>query len=57
MGQAKKSAALSHKGSLLEDRVSTLIAKIVHLEECDLYMIEFIEVMSGKLSCKLSGAP
>jgi hypothetical protein len=57
MGQAEKSAALSQKVSLLEDRVSALIAIIVHLEEYDLYMIEVTEATSGQLSCNLSGAP
>jgi hypothetical protein len=57
MGQAKKSAALSQKVYLLEDRVSALIAIIVHLEEYDLYMIEVIEATSGQLSCNLSRAP
>jgi hypothetical protein len=56
-GQAKKSVVLSQKVSLLEDQVSTLTTKIVHLKECDLYMIEVIEAVSGQLSCKLSGAP
>jgi hypothetical protein len=57
MRQAEKSAALSQKVSLLEDQVSALIAKVVHLEECDLYMIEVLEAATGQLSCKLSKAP
>jgi hypothetical protein len=48
---------LSQKVSLLEDEVSALMAKIVHLEECDLYMAEVIEAASGQLSCKLPGGP
>jgi hypothetical protein len=47
MGQAKKSAALSPKASLLEGQVSILMSKVVHLEECDLYMMEIIEAASG----------
>jgi hypothetical protein len=54
MPQAKKSAMLSQRISLLEDKISDLTAKIVHLEECNLYMIEVIEAASGPLSCKLS---
>jgi hypothetical protein len=57
MGQDEKSAALSQKVSLLEEQVSILMAKVVHLEESDLYMIEIIEAVSGHLSCKLLGAP
>jgi hypothetical protein len=57
MGQAKKAAALSLKVSLLEDQVSTLTVKIVHLEECDLYMTEVIEAASEQLQCKLLGVP
>jgi hypothetical protein len=49
MGQAKKAVALSQKVSLLKDQVSALLVEIVHLEECDLYMIEVIEAASGQL--------
>jgi hypothetical protein len=37
--------------------MSALVAKITHLEECDLYMTEVIEEESEQLSCKLLGAP
>jgi hypothetical protein len=47
MGQAKKSVALSPKASILEEQVSILMSKVVHLEECDLYTMEIIEAASG----------
>jgi hypothetical protein len=56
MEQAKKLAALSQKVSSLEGQLSALMAKIVHLKECDLYLIEIIEAASEQLSCKLLGA-
>jgi hypothetical protein len=57
MGQGKKATASSQKISLLEDQLFALMDKIVHLEECNLYMIKVIEAASGQLSCKLLGAP
>jgi hypothetical protein len=57
MEQAKKSAALSQKVSSLEGQLSALIAKVVHLEECDLYMTEIIKAASEQLSCKFLRAP
>jgi hypothetical protein len=50
-------SALSQKVSSLENQMSALMAKIAHLEECDLYMTEIIEAASEQLSCKLLGAP
>jgi hypothetical protein len=57
MEQAKKSAALSQKVSSFEGQLSALMAKVVHLEECDLYTTEIIKAASQQLSCKLLGAP
>jgi hypothetical protein len=50
MGQAEKAATSSQKVSLLEDQLFALMNKIVHLEECNLYMIKVIEAASGQLS-------
>jgi hypothetical protein len=36
MDQAKKSSALSQKVSSQDDQLSVFMAKIVHLEECNL---------------------
>jgi hypothetical protein len=57
MGQAEKSAALSQKVSSLEDQMSILMAKVVQLKECDLYITEIIEAASEQLQCKSLGAP
>jgi hypothetical protein len=57
MDQVKKSAALSKKVSSLEDQMSVLMAKVVQLEECDLYMTEIIEAASEQLQCKSLGSP
>jgi hypothetical protein len=57
IGQAEKSAALSQKVSLFEDQMSVLMAKVVQLEECDLYMTEIVEAASEQLQCKSLGAP
>jgi hypothetical protein len=43
MEQAKKSSDLLKKVSSLEDQMSILIAKIVQIEECDVYMTEIIK--------------
>jgi hypothetical protein len=37
--------------------MSSLVARITHLEECDLYMTKVIKAASEQLSCKLLGAP
>jgi hypothetical protein len=52
MDQAKKSSALSEKVSSLGDQMSILMAKVVQLEECDLYMTKIIEAASEQLQCK-----
>jgi hypothetical protein len=43
MDQAGKSFGLLKKVSSLESQVSDLVAKIVHLEECDAFLIGIIE--------------
>jgi hypothetical protein len=57
MDQAKKSSALTKKVSSLEDQLSVLMARVVQLEECNLYMTEIIEAVSEQLQCKLLRAP
>jgi Ulp1 family protease len=41
--QARKSFGLMKQVSSLESQMSDLMAKIVHLEECDSFLIEVIE--------------
>jgi hypothetical protein len=43
MDQAGKSFGLMKRVSSLESQVSDLMAKIVHLEECDSFLVEIIE--------------
>jgi hypothetical protein len=43
MDQAGKSFGSMKKMSSFESQVSDLMAKIVHLEECDAFLIEIIE--------------
>jgi hypothetical protein len=42
--QAGKSFDLMKRVSLLENQVSDLMAKIIHLEECDSFLIGIIEL-------------
>jgi hypothetical protein len=57
MEQDKKLPDLLKKVSSLEEQMSILMAKIVQLKECDVYMTEIIEISCEQLQCKLSGAP
>jgi hypothetical protein len=57
MDQAGKSFGLLKKVSSLESQVSDLMAKIVHLEKCDAFLIGVIESACEQLQCKLLGAP
>jgi hypothetical protein len=57
MDQAGKSFGLLKKVSSLESQVSDLMAKIVHLKECDAFLIGIIESACEQLQCKLPGAP
>jgi hypothetical protein len=52
-----KSSTLSQKVSSLKDQMSVLMARIVQLEECDLYMTKIVEVASDQLSCKFVWSP
>jgi hypothetical protein len=54
MGKASKSCGFMKQISVLEDKVSSLTAKIVHLEECDSFLIGIIESACELLRCKFS---
>jgi hypothetical protein len=43
LDKASKSCSFMKQISVLEDKVSGLIAKIVHLEECDSFLIGIVE--------------
>jgi oligoribonuclease (3'-5' exoribonuclease) len=43
INQASKSYGLMKQVSILEDKVSGLVAQVMHLEECDSFLLDFIE--------------
>jgi hypothetical protein len=57
MDQAGKSFGLMKQVSSLESQVSNLTAKIVHLEECDSFLVEIIESAFEQLQCEFLEAP
>jgi hypothetical protein len=57
MEQAERSSDLLKKVSSLEEQMSVLMAQIVQLEECDIYMTKIIKTSCEQLQCKLPGAP
>jgi hypothetical protein len=52
MNQASKSYGLMKQVSILEDKVSGLVAQVMHLEECDSFLVDFIESTCEQLNCK-----
>jgi hypothetical protein len=54
LDQAGKSYSLMRRVSSLEDQVSGLVAKVMHLEECDSYLVEIIESACEQLKCEFS---
>jgi hypothetical protein len=57
MDQAGKSFGLMKQVSSLESQVSNLTAKIVHLEECDAFLVGIIESACEQLQCEFLVAP
>jgi hypothetical protein len=55
--QARKSFGLMKQVSLLASQMSDLMAKIIHLEECDSFLIEVIESTCEQLQCEFLEAP
>jgi hypothetical protein len=52
MDKASKSCGFMKQISILKDKVSSLTAKIVHLEECDSFLVGIIESACELLRCK-----
>jgi hypothetical protein len=52
MAQASKSYGLMKQASVLEDKLSGLVAEVMHLKECDSFLVEFIESACEQLKCK-----
>jgi hypothetical protein len=55
--QAGRSFGLMKRVSSLESQVSDLMAKILHLEECDSFLIGIIESACEQLQCEFLEAP
>jgi hypothetical protein len=53
MDKASKSCGFMKQISILEDKVSGLTAKVVHLEECDSFLIGIVESACELLRCKV----
>jgi hypothetical protein len=51
--KASKASGLMKRISILDDEVSSLMAKVVHHEECDSYVIGIIESACEMLRCKI----
>jgi hypothetical protein len=51
--KASKACGLMKRISVLDDKVSSLMAKIVHHEECDSFVIGIIESACEMLRCKI----
>jgi hypothetical protein len=53
MDKASKSCGFMKYISILEDKVLGLTAKIVHLEECDSFLVGVVESVCEMLRCKV----
>jgi hypothetical protein len=54
MDKASKSCGFMKQISILKDKVSSLIAKIVYLEECGSFLVGIVESACELLQCKSS---
>jgi hypothetical protein len=52
LGQASKSYGLMKQVFVLEDKVLSLVAQVIHLKECDSFLVDFIESACEQLKCK-----
>jgi hypothetical protein len=53
LDKASKSCGFMKQISVLEDKVSGLMARILHLEECDSFLIGIVEFVCEMLRCKV----
>jgi hypothetical protein len=53
MNKASKSCGFMKQISMLEDKVSGLMARVVHLEECDSFLVGIVESACELLRCKV----
>jgi hypothetical protein len=54
LDKASKSHGLMKKISILEDKVSGLVARIIHFVECDSFLVGIVESVCDMLLCKVS---
>ena len=54
VGKASKACGLTKQISVLDDKVSSLTAKILHHEECNSFVLGIIESACEMLRCKFS---
>jgi hypothetical protein len=52
VGKASKACGLTKQISILDDKVSSLMARIVHHEECNSFVLGIIESACEMLPCK-----
>jgi hypothetical protein len=57
MDQAGRSFGLMKKVSSLESQVYDLMVRIVHLEECDAFLVGIIKSACEQLQCEFLEAP
>jgi hypothetical protein len=57
LDKASKSCGFMKQISTLEDKVSGLVARIVHLEECDSFLVGIVESVYEMLRCKVPQQP
>jgi hypothetical protein len=56
LDKASKSHGLVRQVSDLEDKVSSLVARIAHFEECESILLGIVESVCEMLLCKSSGS-
>jgi hypothetical protein len=56
MDRASKSCGLLKQISVLEDKVSSLVARITHLEECVSFLLGIVKSVCEMLLCKSFGS-
>jgi hypothetical protein len=52
LDKASKSCGFMNQRSTLEDKVSGLVARVMHLEDLDSFLVDFIESACEQLKCK-----
>jgi hypothetical protein len=54
MNKASRACGFKKQISILEDKVSGLTARVVHLEDCDSFLVGIVESACELLRCKVS---